>query len=425
MARNILVWMPSCWERANHQGKERKKGDFSVWRDPPLEREWKFKNKVRTLTMLVLRARSNLLWVILLFVVLLTFACMVRLNDTMFYDDVDLPGVEGVISSPEQRVARLNRVCQKYSDPFRPESWAVSDVGTMENSLKALGSEVVFVFAEETVASVCVPHKIGSHSWGKFVQQLPKNPATWSKWQALSWEDRFEESLKVVVVRHPFDRLISVYRMIFQNWCDPTRFLAKQWQNVCQTDFSKEIPNALSPTPSVNSVTGFFKQMLDEHQHGNDRFILALWQKFHPNEKLTSPKDQLQFTFPEFVRFLVNGTTEFGPEMADHKGLSYHWAPYWRECSLCSPKTRPQFVIHLETFQKDLDQLMHRLDMEDRAHTFPHTHTQKGGQSSSLKEEYFSTLKQSEVLQLYDKYRLDFELFGYSIEDYLQSAQIA
>ncbi|TRY63786.1 hypothetical protein TCAL_03565 [Tigriopus californicus] len=338
----------------------------------------------------------------------------------------DLDEVEEVIGGPdEERVVRLNRVCQKYSDPFRPESWAVSDVGASGNALKALGSEVVFLFSQKSVASVCVPHKIGSHSWGRFVQSLPKSQIAWSKWQALSWEDRFEQAFKVVVVRHPFDRLISVYRMIFQNWCDPTRFLAKQWRNVCQTDFSRETNDALSTKPSVDTVTGFLKQMLDEHQHGNDRFIQTLWQKFHPNEELTSPKDQLRFTFPEFVRFLVNGTAELGPEMADHKGLSYHWAPYWRECSLCSPQTRPQFVIHLETFQKDLDQLMNRLDMADQAHLFPHTHRQEGGQSSRLRHQYFSTLSQSEVLQLYDKYRLDHELFGYSIQEFLSSAQIA
>jgi len=41
--------------------------------------------------------------------------------------------------------------------------------------------------------------------------------------------------------------------------------------------------------------------------------------------------------------------------------LSYHWAPYWKECSLCPQLTRPQMVIHMETLQEDLDLLMNKL----------------------------------------------------------------
>ena len=36
-------------------------------------------------------------------------------------------------------------------------------------------------------------------------------------------------------------------------------------------------------------------------------------------------------------------------------GLSYHWAPFWKECSLCAEATAPRFVLHMETLAEDLE----------------------------------------------------------------------
>lgn len=44
--------------------------------------------------------------------------------------------------------------------------------------------------------------------------------------------------------------------------------------------------------------------------------------------------------------------------------------------------------------------------------------------SSSVFPEYFSELTKNQILLLYQRYKLDFELFGYSIEDYLNFAKI-
>nr|CAI5850518.1 unnamed protein product [Callosobruchus analis] len=43
----------------------------------------------------------------------------------------------------------------------------------------------------------------------------------------------------------------------------------------------------------------------------------------------------------------------------------------------------------------------------------------KGATSHSLKK-YYSQLTRSQILQLYHFYRFDFELFNYSMQDYLQ-----
>lgn len=158
---------------------------------------------------------------------------------------------------------------------------------------------------------------------------------------------------------------------------------------------------------------------------------------YFSGEKLVSPRTQLRFTFREFTNFLVNGSAMFAMpttpaaatsspssnvETLAFNRLSYHWAPYWKECSLCSDLTKPQMVIHMETLQEDLDLLLDRLNLPRQP--FPVTHSQRGGHSSSadVVQKYFSTLLKSDVRQLYEMYRLDHELFGYTPDQYLDYA---
>ena len=122
-----------------------------------------------------------------------------------------------------------------------------------------------------------------------------------------------------------------------------------------------------------------------------------------------------KFSFPEFVRFLVNGTEEFAddPYVLTHQGVSYHWAPYWQECPVCSSITRPDYIIHMETLSKDLATLLEDTQLSQHMDLFPHTHSQTGGHSSSLSSGFLSQLSDQQLSQLYDKYRLDHQLFGY------------
>ena len=157
--------------------------------------------------------------------------------------------------------------------------------------------------------------------------------------QHLSWQVKAGLSIKAVIVRHPLERLLSVYRMIFEDWCDQKRFLAKQWNNVCITDSVQDQVQGYIPKSSDAkdfSAIQFLTSMADEHQHGNDRYIQKIWQKFHPGDKLTDPQAQLKFTLGELVRFLANGSREFGQDVLEHKVLSYHWAPFGPECSISS-----------------------------------------------------------------------------------------
>ena len=147
---------------------------------------------------------------------------------------------------------------------------------------------------------------------------------------------------------------------------------------------------------------------------------------------------KLRFTFGEFVRFIVNGSLEFADDsyVINHQGLAYHWAPYWKECELCSNVTSPNFIIHLDTLKEDLALLIGRIQGPDVArnkvlsiaNTFPHTHSAtEDDKRSTIKasnevklRQYFSTLSRSDIEELYEKYKLDHDLFGFSPKKYLE-----
>ena len=116
----------------------------------------------------------------------------------------------------EERVNILKRACLRYSDPFRPESVII------KTKPRRLGSEVVYLHGRQFTASVCIPHKVGSHAWGKFATSFNNakylNEEKQKEFLALNFESRASKSVRVVVVRHPLERLLSVYRMIFEDW---------------------------------------------------------------------------------------------------------------------------------------------------------------------------------------------------------------
>ena len=100
-------------------------------------------------------------------------------------------------------------------------------------------------------------------------------------------------------------------------------------------------------------ITNILSAVLDEFMYGQDRYISRIWYKYHP-ETNQDPGKMFKFTFPEFVRFLVNGSSEFADDsyVLKHKGVSYHWDYYWAECPVCHPLTRLVFIITTPTGPK-------------------------------------------------------------------------
>ena len=90
--------------------------------------------------------------------------------------------------------------------------------------------------------------------------------------------------------------------------------MAKQWHKVCSEDTKNDLnkfsqtenglgeslkidlkdkninmeSNSTGTSSNTFSANNFLKAMVDEHRHGNDRYISRIWQKFHPKENSNS-----------------------------------------------------------------------------------------------------------------------------------------
>ena len=91
--------------------------------------------------------------------------------------------------------------------------------------------------------------------------------------------------------------------------------------------------------------------------------------------------------------------------------LNHDWSSLIVGWYLTNP--RPDYVLHMETLDDDLTSLLRDVNLLEHKSLFPHTHTQRGGHSSQLADQFLSKLTQQELSQIQDKYKLDFQLFGY------------
>ena len=50
---------------------------------------------------------------------------------------------------------------------------------------------------------------------------------------------------------------------------------------------------------------------------------------------------------------------------ATNTRITKHWAPYWLTCSPCHPTTSPKYILHANEEQKDIEELLRRLDLKN------------------------------------------------------------
>ena len=98
--------------------------------------------------------------------------------------------------------------------------------------------------------------------------------------------------------------------------------------------------------------------------------------------------------------------------------MDVHWQPYITRCAFCSISYT--VVAKLETFEEDL-RFIGRL----AGVTFSKivSHHSSGGRTDRLARQYFQQMDRHTVWRLYKLYQMDFELFGYSPDMYLDMAQ--
>ena len=138
----------------------------------------------------------------------------------------------------------------------------------------------------------------------------------------------------------------------------------------------------------------------------------------HPFERLVSCYNDkmIRFDLPRsfsgFVaRRVLNETFNRGQD---------HWMPFVESCNHCDV---PYNVIgRAETFDEDVKYIIlkNNLDklLNSKATMNSHIHQSKHDTKTETIK-YFAQLNKTQIQRLYKKYRMDFELFGYDIDIYL------
>jgi hypothetical protein len=117
-------------------------------------------------------------------------------------------------------------------------------------------------------------------------------------------------------------------------------------------------------------------------------------------------------TFPEFVRYVIDSW---------HEGevLDRHWIPQFRLCQPC--QIHYDFIGHYETLYEDADAVLERLNSgvnpkDVVVSQFPRVDpdNQRYARSSKKMTEFYSSISEDTISELYRLYAPDYELFGYS-----------
>ncbi|KAK1117026.1 hypothetical protein K0M31_017074 [Melipona bicolor] len=195
-------------------------------------------------------------------------------------------------------------------------------------------------------------------------------------------DEALRTTKKLLVVRHPFERLLSAYRDKLEN-----------------------------------SVAG--------REHGTLHFYRKYGSKIvekYRETNFTPPGEYLVIrrkdvplpagiepTFREFVQYLIHtDLANYGDD---------HWIPYYLYCTPCLVDY--DIIAKVETLWQDQIYTIHKLHLQDTIK--PKWRHSSGYENASMI--YFGQLSKDLIQKLYEKFKLDFELFDYSPDDYYQYAR--
>ena len=117
----------------------------------------------------------------------------------------------------------------------------------------------------------------------------------------------------------------------------------------------------------------------------------------------TSNDLNVEPTFKEVVKFLTDPRTE--------RPFNLQWMPFHEACLPC--EVRYDFIGHYETLKEDADYVLKKIGMHEIQLVH---HNPWDLNTSSIVSKEMATLSHDEIRKLVDIYRLDFLLFGYSME---------
>ncbi|XP_033103236.1 carbohydrate sulfotransferase 11-like [Anneissia japonica] len=179
---------------------------------------------------------------------------------------------------------------------------------------------------------------------------------------------------KFLFIRHPFKRLLSVYKNKFE---------------------------------SLSYYRG------NPHFHRYGKHIIKRWRENPAPHALDTGEG---VTWPEFVDYLIHLPERKRFEKDDY--FNDHWREMYKICAPCSVKY--DFIGNLEDVVDESKYLLDRLHISDKVRYLSSDSSRPTNSSDlSTYNKYFGMLDNEQILGLWKIYKVDFLLFGYDKPDFV------
>lgn len=298
-----------------------------------------------------------------------------------------------------QRLQRVQQVCHRYNLGLYKHS---ADPPKFKHPPTPQYS--VFYIDREHKLTWCPIYKAASSTWmynlcllaGYTEEYLAENHKQTNQLAREAFpeldrtdaEEAFLSTLKLLVVRHPFERLLSAYRDKLENM------------------------RIGSEHGTAHFYLKYGSRIVAKYRPGGNkthsRSLLKPWQYLR-DPQLPEPTG-FEPTFKEFVRHLIDVDVVYSDD---------HWIPFYLFCTPCLLKY--DIIAKVETMLRDQVYVIRAAGLQGLIRPrWRHRTYHDEGKHTSMR--YFSQLTKQDVKRLYEKYKLDFELFDYKVDDYLQYA---
>ncbi|TRY70203.1 hypothetical protein TCAL_09643 [Tigriopus californicus] len=264
----------------------------------------------------------------------------------------------------------ITRVCARHRKKKSPEKY----IGTSSQYSQSITKK--FIIEEKSKTVFCFNHKVASSTWMTFYAKVDNDPRFLADMERTGMSYKIGEKLgpssatevveklgsgnyfSFLVVRHPFDRILSAYRdRIVSNPC-----CAQAIQHVPKIFEAHQLPIS-----DVLDAEGCVKT--------------------HP-------------TFQQFLEYLIKF-----PRKHD-----VHWISFAKNCAPCLLDY--DAVIKLESAQEDQEYVLQQSGLDQFA-SLELKHPTLGGKTENHRKEFFSQVHCDVVKRLHVLFESDFELFEY------------
>ncbi|XP_068206933.1 carbohydrate sulfotransferase 12-like isoform X2 [Palaemon carinicauda] len=197
--------------------------------------------------------------------------------------------------------------------------------------------------------------------------------------------------IRFMVVRHPFERLLSCYRDKFE-YAKKSFYYTRYGDKMVRT--YRKFPEHIT-----SSQLG----MMQEQVRAKIRAGVPVNLPGNPFAEPVGP------TFSEFVQYVINAKQD-----------DEHWRSYFVHCSPCHMTY--QFVLRFEDINREGREFIEYLNRTSQVEMHWENPTQ-GGSTKEFVCSYYSQLTKETIKKLVKKYEKDFKLFEYKPDRYLECAR--